>query len=70
MEKLTRHYGKWHEVTIYEAATLPELKPKILKIALGYLTPEYVNAGTTMYVPPARAKTLDAAYGSLLAAAR
>jgi hypothetical protein len=34
------------------------------------LTPEYVNAGTTMYVPPARAKTLDAAYGSLLAAAR
>jgi uncharacterized protein YabN with tetrapyrrole methylase and pyrophosphatase domain len=70
MEKLTRYYGMWHEVTIYEAATLPELKPKMLKIALEHLTPEYVTAGTTMYVPPARAKTLDAAYGSVLAAAR
>jgi Tetrapyrrole (Corrin/Porphyrin) Methylases len=70
IEKLTRHYGMWHEVTIYEAATLPELKPKMLKIALGHLTPSYVTAGTTMYVPPARPKTLDPAYGSVLTATR
>jgi Tetrapyrrole (Corrin/Porphyrin) Methylases len=68
IEKLTRYYGAWHEVTIYEAATLPELKPKIIQIAIGSLTPAYVTAGSTMYVPPARKKTLDATYGSVLAA--
>jgi uncharacterized protein YabN with tetrapyrrole methylase and pyrophosphatase domain len=70
IEKLTRYYGTWHEVTLYEAATLPEVQPKIFKIALGHLTPEYVTAATTMYVPPARAKTLDPAYSSVVAMVR
>jgi hypothetical protein len=47
-------YGHWHEVTLYEAAILPGLSPRIIRVALGHLTTEYVNAGTTMYVPPAR----------------
>jgi len=60
-------YGYWHEVTLYEAAIFPGVSPAITRIALGHLTTEYVNAGTTMYVPPARAsivnQTIAAAMG-------
>jgi hypothetical protein len=68
--KLMQLYGGWHEVTVYEAATLPGLEPKIIRIALEHLTPAYVTAGTTLYVPPARLKSLDRNYASLLTAAR
>ena len=52
--KLQAYYGQWHEVVLYEAAVLMGLQPVITPIALGHLTADYVNAGTTMYVPPAR----------------
>jgi uncharacterized protein YabN with tetrapyrrole methylase and pyrophosphatase domain len=68
--KLMRLHGPWHEVTVYEAATLPGLEPKIIRIALEHLTSAYVTAGTTLYVPPARPKTLDRQYASVLTATR
>jgi hypothetical protein len=52
-------YGQWHEVTLYEAALFPGVSPTITRIALGHLTRDYVNAGTTMYVPPVRASVVN-----------
>jgi hypothetical protein len=68
--RLQGFYGHWHEVTLYEAAVLPSLPPTITRIALGYLTPEYVNAGTTMYVPPARAPVLNQAIAASMSIVR
>ena len=31
----------------------------ITRIALGHLSSDYVNAGTTMYVPPGRAASVN-----------
>jgi hypothetical protein len=59
--RLQSLYGHWHEVTLYEAAIFPGVSPTIIRIALGHLTTEYVNAGTTMYVPPARASVVNQA---------
>jgi hypothetical protein len=68
--RLQAFYGHWHEVTLYEAAVLPSLPPTITRIALGHLTSEYVNAGTTMYVPPARAPVLNQAVAASMSIAR
>jgi hypothetical protein len=57
--RLQSLYGYWHEVTLYEAAIFPGVSPTILRIALGHLTNQYVNAGTTMYVPPSRASVVN-----------
>jgi hypothetical protein len=61
VRRLQSLYGYWHEVTLYEAAIFPGVSPTIIRIALGHLTTEYVNAGTTMYVPPARASVVNQA---------
>ena len=52
-------YGPWHEVTLYEAPLFPGVSPVITRIALGHLSSDYVNAGTTMYVPPGRAASVN-----------
>lgn len=57
--KLCELYGPQHEVYVYEAAILPGLSPAITRIALSSLTAAYVNAGSTLYVPPGRATTLN-----------
>jgi precorrin-6B methylase 1 len=57
ISRLCQFYHPSHEVYIYEAAVLPGLPPVITRIAIGSLTSAYVNAGSTMYVPPARATT-------------
>jgi len=59
VQRLTALYGPWHECTLYEAAVLPSLPPTITKIPLSQLTAQYVNAGTTMYVPPVRAAAVN-----------
>jgi hypothetical protein len=64
--KLTALYGVAHEAVIYEAATLPGLPPRILSIALIHISSVYVNAGSTLYVPPLRAKTLNRAVANTL----
>jgi hypothetical protein len=57
--RLQELYGYWHQVTLYEAAIFPGLSPVIAPIALGHLTQDFVNAGTTMYVPPVRAPVVN-----------
>jgi Tetrapyrrole (Corrin/Porphyrin) Methylases len=68
--RLQALYGYWHEVTLYEAALFPGVSPTITHIALGHLTteltPQLVNAGTTMYVPPARASVVNQAIASTM----
>jgi Tetrapyrrole (Corrin/Porphyrin) Methylases len=59
--KLCNLYGQLHEAIVYEAAILPGLPPTITRIALVSLTPQYVNAGSTLYVPPSRLTTGDRA---------
>jgi hypothetical protein len=66
--KLTALYGAAHEAIIYEAATLPGLPPSILPIALIHMSAVYVNAGSTLYVPPLRVKTLNRAVAIALGA--
>jgi precorrin-2 methylase len=70
VEKLTALYGAAHEAIVYEGAILPGLPPKILPIALVHISPVYVNAGSTLYVPPLRPKTLNRAVASALGFAR
>lgn len=64
--RLQELYGYWHEVTLYEAAILPGLPPTITPIVLGYLTANYVNAGTTMYVPPVRPPIVNRAIAAVM----
>ena len=59
VSRLASLYGEHHVVTLYEAAIMPGVPPNITRIALAHLTREYVNAGTTMYVPPARPSTVN-----------
>jgi hypothetical protein len=59
VSRLTTLYGPWHECTLYEAAILPGLPPVITRIPLAHLTAQYVNAGTTMYVPPVRTAAVN-----------
>jgi hypothetical protein len=64
--RLSEFYGPTHEVFVYEAATLPTLAPSITRIAIGSLTSEYVNAGSTMYVPPGRGTMVNQAMTSAM----
>jgi hypothetical protein len=57
--RLCELYGSAHEGFIYEAAILPGVAPNITRIALGSITPAYVNAGSTLYVPPVRPTVLN-----------
>jgi hypothetical protein len=59
VELLSELYGPLHEGFIYEAAVLPGLAPSITRIAMSSLSPEWVTAGSTLYVPPARQTILN-----------
>jgi precorrin-6B methylase 1 len=66
VSRLCEFYGPLHEGFIYEAAVLPGLPPSIIRIALGSITAEYVNAGSTLYVPPVRGTTLNRAMATAM----
>lgn len=68
--KLIALYGEAHLGYVYEAATMPGLPPGITEIALVHLSPAYVNAGSTLYVPPLRPKALNRSIASALGAIR
>jgi len=59
VSRLVSLYGEAHVVTLYEAAVMPGVPPTITRIPLAQLTRDYVNAGTTMYVPPGRRPTVN-----------
>jgi hypothetical protein len=59
VNRLCELYGPLHEGHIYEAAVLPGLSPNITRTAMASLGPDWVTAGSTLYVPPARQTTLN-----------
>jgi precorrin-6B methylase 1 len=66
ISRLCEFYGPSHEGFIYEAAILPGLPPSITRIALSSITPAYVNAGSTLYVPPARGTVANRAIATAM----
>lgn len=66
ISKLSGLYGGSHVATIYEAAILPGLRPKIVPIAIENLTQADVTAGSTLYVPPGKPKVLNRELARLL----
>jgi hypothetical protein len=61
VERLTELYGSGHEVTVYEAPLFVGVAPVVTRLALVHLTPAYVHAGATLYVPPGRPTKSDRA---------
>lgn len=60
VEKLTLHYPLSHVVTLYEAATLPHLQPRIERLPLSGLVEATLSQQTTLAVPPIAALQRDA----------
>jgi len=52
LQELLKHYSGDHEVTLYEAPTLPICKVRIEKIELRRLLDHPLNPETTMIIPP------------------
>jgi precorrin-6B methylase 1 len=59
-ERLLTFYSPEHEVTVYEAASLPVCDPVIRKTALSDLAKCAVGPASTLFVPPAHTPPLDA----------
>lgn len=59
--RLTELYGQGHEVMVYEAPLFPGVAPTVTRVAVGHLTAAYVNATSTLYVPPGQTKKSDRA---------
>lgn len=59
-EFLIETYGPAHEVTIYEAATLPLRTPTMARVSLSDLALARVTQSSTLYVPPIRARGVAA----------
>jgi precorrin-2 methylase len=57
--KLSGVYGGSHVATIYEAAILPGMVPRIKPVAIENLTPDDVTASSTLYVPPSKRRVLN-----------
>ncbi len=51
-ESLLNWYPEDHEVTVYEAATLPLMPARIETVQIGKLESIMVNPITTLYIPP------------------
>jgi precorrin-6B methylase 1 len=59
ISRLCEFYSPSQEAILYEGAMLPGLPPQIARVTLGSLKPDQVNAGSTLYVPPARPTKLN-----------
>jgi precorrin-6B methylase 1 len=66
VSRLTELYGAAHEVTVYEAPLFPGAAPVVTRIALAHLTQAYVNAASTLHVPPGRRTVTDRALAAAL----
>jgi hypothetical protein len=60
VEVLARDYDPAHEAILYEAATLPTSRAKVVRLPLGSLPEEECDMRSTLVVPPARALQPDA----------
>jgi uncharacterized protein YabN with tetrapyrrole methylase and pyrophosphatase domain len=59
VEKLGEHYPLDHEVTVYQAATLPLQPPRVARVRLDELPGVSLTGGSTLYVRPAQAPQRD-----------
>ena len=59
VDTLLETYPAEHEVVVYEAATLPIVPPKIVRVALAKLGAAPVTAISTLYVPPLADRDTD-----------
>jgi len=59
VDVLARDYPLDHEITIYEAATLPIHQPRIERLALGDLANANIDMHVTLAIPPAKALQPD-----------
>ena len=59
--RLIEGYGPGHEVVVYEAAQYPCADPVIERVPLRELPAVRMSAFSTLFVPPARAPTIDLA---------
>jgi uncharacterized protein YabN with tetrapyrrole methylase and pyrophosphatase domain len=61
VEQLRRWYPSEHSVTVYEASPYPAVAaPRIDEVPLGTLAEEHITPMSTLYVPPASARAVDA----------
>lgn len=68
VELLARDYPLTHEITLYEAATLPIQQPRIERVSLAQLVEARIDLRATVVLPPARALEPDEAMRARLAA--
>ena len=61
--RLARDYPSEHVVTLYEAATLPTVRPRVERLPLGELVDAGLHQHTTLVVPPGRAMEREAGMG-------
>jgi uncharacterized protein YabN with tetrapyrrole methylase and pyrophosphatase domain len=59
IQRLIELYPPTHVAVVYQAAIFPNVPPGITPVPIGALSPAYVSAATTLYVPPARPATPD-----------
>lgn len=59
VDRLSEDYPRDHLVTLYEAATLPGLQPRMEQVSLEGLVEATLHQHTTLVVPPARAMVRD-----------
>jgi uncharacterized protein YabN with tetrapyrrole methylase and pyrophosphatase domain len=53
VDKLAEQYPLDHEVTVYQASTLPLQLPRVTRVRLDELAQVPLTSGSTLYVPPA-----------------
>jgi hypothetical protein len=68
LEILSNDYPGGHLVTIYEAATLPLIPPRIERIRLSELVDANLTGQSTLVIPPSRVMELNPEVASRLAA--
>lgn len=59
IEQLQVYYPASHPVYIYEATSLPQGKPKIIKVQLNTIRKEDLTGISTLYLPPAITNDVD-----------
>jgi precorrin-3B methylase len=59
IEQLRTHYPATHPVIIYEATSLPQGRPKIVKAKLDTIRKDQLTGISTLYLPPAITNEVD-----------
>jgi uncharacterized protein YabN with tetrapyrrole methylase and pyrophosphatase domain len=66
VDRLAEDYPRTHEIVVYEASPFPVASPVIERLELGRLGDADLTALSTLYVPPASVRAVDAAAAAAL----